>query len=472
MPAADSGWATEIALDVEWAHAMAPAANILLVEANSANDSDLYTAVQYAASQPGVAVVSMSWGGSEYSGETSDDSVFTTPAGHPGVVFVASSGDSGAPPEYPAISPNVLSVGGTSLYLNSSNNWSSETDWSGSGGGISAYEPLPSYQPSTYSNGAMTGTSTMRTSPDVAYDANPSTGFPEYNSYSYPTAPWQQFGGTSDAAPQWAALVAITDQGRQLAGESNLNGASQLLPMIYQMPSSNFHDITSGTSTGSPNYSAGPGYDLTTGRGSPIANLVVASLVGAPTAPVAPTGLTATATSSSQINLSWNADSGASNGYLIERSPNGSTGWTQIGTTAAGVTTYSDIGLAANTTYYYEVIAVNAVGDSPASNIANATTQGSSSNSTPTSPPPTSQPPTQPTPTPQPPTPPPSSSTPSAFNELAVDASFLVESYESGNLGGVYAALLNFESILSQYPAASPQALEQAFIDDIIGDLF
>jgi hypothetical protein len=92
--------------------------------------------------------------------------------------------------------------------------------------------------------------------------------------------------------------------------------------------------------------------------------------------------LTATATSSSQINLSWNTDSGASNGYIIERSPNGSTGWTQVGTTAAGTTAYSDTGLAANTTYYYEVIAVNAAGDSPASNIASATTQGSSSNST------------------------------------------------------------------------------------------
>jgi subtilase family serine protease len=138
----------------------------------------------------------MSWGGAEWSGESSYDSVFTTPAGHPGVVFIASSGDQGAPPSYPALSPNVLSVGGTSLYLISSNNWSSESAWSGSGGGISSYESQPAYQ-----HGVVTQSTTKRTNPDVAYDANPSTGFPVYNTYSYPTAPWQQFGGTSDAAP-------------------------------------------------------------------------------------------------------------------------------------------------------------------------------------------------------------------------------------------------------------------------------
>src|SRR5262245_17311027 len=121
LPATDSGWITEIALDVEWAHAMAPGASILLVEANSASYSDLMTAVNTARNYPGVVAVSMSWGGSEFSGETGYDSYFTTPANHKGVAFVASSGDTGAPADYPGSSPNVLTVGGTTLFLNGDN---------------------------------------------------------------------------------------------------------------------------------------------------------------------------------------------------------------------------------------------------------------------------------------------------------------------------------------------------------------
>src|SRR5262249_6416125 len=119
-PAADPGWAQEISLDVEWAHAIAPKANILLVEASSASYGNLFAAVDYAARQPGVVAVSMSWGGSEFSGETSFDSHFATPSGHPGVVFIASSGDDGAPVSYPAASPRVLAVGGTTLSLSGS----------------------------------------------------------------------------------------------------------------------------------------------------------------------------------------------------------------------------------------------------------------------------------------------------------------------------------------------------------------
>ena len=279
LPAANAGWITEIALDVEWAHAIAPGANILLVEANSASYSDLFTAVKYAADAPGVVAVSMSWGGSEFSSESSYDSYFTTPSGHGGVTFVAASGDSGSPVSYPAISPNVLSVGGTTLDLNSQGGYGSETGWSDSGGGISAYESQPSYQ-----KRVVTQSTTHRTNPDVAYDADPNTGFPVYDSYNNPaSSPWGQWGGTSDAAPQWAALIAIADQGRALAGKAALDGATQTLPMLYAMPSSDFHDITSGRSVGHPKYSASVGYDLVTGRGTPYANLVVADLVGSST---------------------------------------------------------------------------------------------------------------------------------------------------------------------------------------------
>jgi hypothetical protein len=371
-PANNSSWAVEEALDVEWAHAMAPAANIVLIEANSASMSDLLTAVQTAGAHSGVSVVSMSWGGSEASNEAGYDGAFTAP----GVTYVASSGDNGAPPSYPAVSPNVLAVGGTSLTLNSSGGIASETAWSGSGGGISSYEPLPSYQPGTYSNGSATGTSSMRMSPDVSYDADPNTGVAVYDTYGY--SGWLEVGGTSAGAPQWSALIAIANQGRALAGEGTLTGATQTLPMIYQMPSSNFHDITSGSNG---TYSAGSGYDLVTGRGTPIANDVVAYLVNGsttspppapppapppspPPVPSAPTGLTATAVSSQEIDLSWNSESAATAGFLIESSQSANGTYTEIGTVSAGATGFKATGLTPATTYYFEVFAVNNSGDS------------------------------------------------------------------------------------------------------------
>lgn len=116
----------------------------------------------------------------------------------------------------------------------------------------------------------------MRTNPDVAYNADPNTGYAIYDTVPYyGQTGWFEVGGTSAGAPQWSALVAIANQGRALANESSLSGASQTLPALYNMSASDFHDITSGTSTGTPNYTAGPGYDLVTGRGTPLANLVV-----------------------------------------------------------------------------------------------------------------------------------------------------------------------------------------------------
>jgi hypothetical protein len=169
-----------------------------------------------------------------------------------------------------------VAVGGTTLNLDASGNILSESGWSGSGGGISSIEGQPSYQ-----NGVVTQTSTRRANPDVAYDADPNTGFPVYDSYNNGTAaPWSQFGGTSDAAPQWAGLIAIADQGRALAGLGSLDGPSQTLPALYALAAGDFHDVTSGSSTGSPGYAAGTGYDLVTGRGTPAANLIVAGLVG------------------------------------------------------------------------------------------------------------------------------------------------------------------------------------------------
>ena len=186
-------WGVEISLDVQWAHAIAPNANILLVEAKSSSLTDLLSAVSYAKAQPNVVAVSMSWGGAEFSTETAYDSYFTSSSG---IVFFASSGDSGAGTSWPAASTNIVSVGGTSLAF--SGGVYSESAWSGSGGGVSTYEPKPTYQSSlTYANRAI---------PDVSYNADPNSGYAVYDSYGYG---WIVVGGTSAGAPQWAAIQAL-----------------------------------------------------------------------------------------------------------------------------------------------------------------------------------------------------------------------------------------------------------------------
>ena len=267
----NSNFEGEEALDVEWAHAMAPKAKILLVEANDASPSNLFAAVNMARNRAGISVISMSFGGNETSDESSFDSDFTTPSGHTGVTFVASTGDDGRPGGYPAYSPNVVATGGTSLAINSVGAYQSESGWSGSGGGISRFEPQPSYQ-----SGVVTQSSTKRTIPDVAFDADPSTGVAVYDSYNNGTAtPWEVLGGTSVAAPTWAGIFAVADQGRVAAGKGTLDSRTQTLPMLYTAPAADFHDIT----TGNNGFAAKAGYDLVTGRGSPQANLLIPFLV-------------------------------------------------------------------------------------------------------------------------------------------------------------------------------------------------
>ena len=279
LPATSGAWAEEISLDVEWAHAIAPGASLLLVETNSSSTSDLLAGVNYARGASGVSVVSMSWGGSEFAGETSYDSDFTTPSGHTGVTFIAASGDNGSAGgvDWPASSPDVLSVGGTALNLTSAGAYSSETGWSDSGGGASVYEGEPEYQSHVQSLD-------VRTVPDVSADANPSTGVAVYDSLSYDgSSGWLQFGGTSAAAPQWAGLISIADQGRVLDKLGTLAGSTNTLPTLYSLQSSastdsaDFHDITSGATSFS--IAAGTGYDEVTGIGSPKANNLIPALV-------------------------------------------------------------------------------------------------------------------------------------------------------------------------------------------------
>jgi hypothetical protein len=272
-------WEGEEALDVEWAHAMAPGAKIDLVECST----DLFAGVRSAAGLTGVSVVSMSWGGPEFQGETSYDGTFTTPSGHQGVTFLASTGDNSYG-SYPAFSPNVIAVGGTTLKLDSSGHILSETGWStgsdwwnatlGTGGGTSQYETEPAFQKGVQSTG-------MRTTPDVSFDADPATGVAIYNSFMS-SSPWEQIGGTSLSCPAWAGLIAISNQGRVAAGNSTFNSSSnpqQAAAALYNVSASDFHDILTGSITANgKTYHAGTGYDEVTGRGTPAANLLLADL--------------------------------------------------------------------------------------------------------------------------------------------------------------------------------------------------
>jgi hypothetical protein len=270
-------WEAEESLDVEWAHALAPGANIVLIETQ--DPSTLTAGVAEAEALPQVTVVSMSWGAPEDSNpalgitsaqEQQTDPLFTTPAGHTGITFLAATGDQGAPGQYPAYSPNVVAVGGTTLSVDAAGNYLGESGWSGSGGGVSQFESQPAYQ-----RGVVTQSTTARTTPDVAFDAG--TGVAIYDSYDLGTAgPWGGAAGTSFATPAWAALVALADQARVSNHQGTLQGNTQTLPLLYQMLGSDFHDVT----TGSNGFAAGPGYDLVTGRGTPIANLVVTGLQG------------------------------------------------------------------------------------------------------------------------------------------------------------------------------------------------
>lgn len=256
----NSGWALETSLDVEWAHAMAPGARILLVVAKTASFSDLLAAVD-AAVNAGAKQVSMSWGGNEFSSETSYDYHFNVA----GVTFTASSGDSGSGVEWPAASPYVVGVGGTTLSLDGSGNVLSETAWSGSGGGISAYETRPGFQ-----NGWQSASG--RGIPDVSYDADPNTGVSVYIGNYNGSSGWITVGGTSAGAPQWAALFALAN-----AARSASLSATDIT--VYTLANANyagdFRDITSGSNGG---FSALTRYDFVTGLGSPLAGSLVPAL--------------------------------------------------------------------------------------------------------------------------------------------------------------------------------------------------
>jgi subtilase family serine protease len=276
-PAANASWAVETSLDIQWAHAIAPQAKIVLVEASTNNLSDLISGVDVAVKH-GASVVSMSWTSGEFATERSLDNHFVAS----GVTFVAASGDSGSGVNYPAASPDVIAVGGTSLVLDARGNYSSETAWSGSGGGQSVYE----YEPLVQSQFPIPEDSRgVRGTPDVSYNANPGTGYAVYDSVGINGASgWFQVGGTSAATPQWAALIAIANSMRVANRKAHLTSTNGALYSAAKTRTPvNFHPVTVGVNGSCGQIcDAGVGYDYVTGLGTPQAASLIESFVARP----------------------------------------------------------------------------------------------------------------------------------------------------------------------------------------------
>jgi subtilase family serine protease len=249
LPRADAGWAEEISLDLDMVSAVCPDCGILLVEARSTSISDLGTAVNTAVSL-GARYVSNSWGGSESASDPSYDRSYFD---HPGVAVTASSGDAGYGVQYPAASPYVTAVGGTSLRRDSSARGWSETVWAGSGSGCSKYGAKPPWQ---FDTGCA-----RRTVADVSAVADPSTGVAVYDTYGEDTG-WGVFGGTSVSAPIVAAVYA-------LAGIPSPGSYPAAFP--YALPDA-LIDVASGTNGSCRDVylcTGLPGYDGPSGLGTP-----------------------------------------------------------------------------------------------------------------------------------------------------------------------------------------------------------
>src|ERR1022692_4605120 len=382
-PAPDGGWAMEISLDVDMVSAICPNCHILLLEATTSIFSDMGVAEDEAVSL-GADVVSNSFDGSQFYAEASYDVYFD----HPGVPITVASGDSGwggSGNDYPAASPYVTAVGGTSLYQASNTGTRDATEtawgagpcvalpgveppascenWAGSGSGCSAYEPKPSWQSD---QGCP-----MRTTADVSAVADPATPVWAYDTYpdNGATYTWAEVGGTSAAAPIVAGVYALA------GGRRSPSFTPADYP--YAQPGA-LNDVTSG-SNGSTNYecddsfdgnepylcTAGPGYDGPTGLGTP-------NGIGAfePSAPSAPQHLAAGSSSATTV-LSWAAP--LNNGgtpvtaYRIYRADQDSVPLASVG---PATTTYRDTGLVDGTTYTYTVTAVTAIGEGAGSSVS------------------------------------------------------------------------------------------------------
>ncbi|WP_051839187.1 S53 family peptidase [Streptomyces sp. NRRL F-5126] len=263
-PQTNANWNEEAALDIEWAHSVAPKAKIVLVEAADASAAALNRAVDTAASYH-PAAVNNSWGMPEFSEESFYD-------GHCELrqsVCTQSTGDAGYPAGYSSTNPYALAIGGTHLVLGDDGSTRSETAWSSTGGGLSYFEQRPAYQDGVQS-------SPYRATPDVSFVADPRTGVAVYTSATG-TAQWLEVGGTSLSSPIWAGIVTAADQLRAAAGEKPLAvagaGGDTAHAAVYGLGDA-LSDITAGSNGAcGSECTAGDGYDTVTGLGSPKAGI-------------------------------------------------------------------------------------------------------------------------------------------------------------------------------------------------------
>lgn len=249
-PATNTNWGLEEALDIEWAHAMAPNAKIFLIEAASNSLYDLTWAEAWAGYYVdinGGGQVSNSWGSGEFSTETSYDYFFNNYSGnYKPVVYLASSGDGGTV-EYPSASPFVVSVGGTTINRDASGNFLSETCWTGTGRGVSTVEAIPSYQSSI---GGLSGT--KRSTTDISFDADPASGVWVYDALN---GGWFVVGGTSLSAPAMAGIM---------------NSAGNHMSTTFQENNLLYSEFVGKATKSADFYDPTPaGYDACTGIGTP-----------------------------------------------------------------------------------------------------------------------------------------------------------------------------------------------------------
>ncbi len=261
-PGNNPGWEGEQALDIDMAHAMSPKAKIFLVEAASNSLTDLLVAEDCATklvAAAGGGEISNSWGGSEFSTETSNDSDFV----HSGIVYFASTGDTSGT-EWPSVSTNVVAAGGTTIRRMNSGatlgNFIAEAAWEDGGGGLSLYEPRPSYQ-------SVLPAASHRFVPDVSSDANPNTGVWVYDNNPSGGCCWYVYGGTSVASPTWSGIV-------NRAGHFAASSAAELTTIYTAYGTAatyaaDYNDITTGFCSFYDANLAVVNWDVCTGVGSP-----------------------------------------------------------------------------------------------------------------------------------------------------------------------------------------------------------
>jgi subtilase family serine protease len=277
-PVYDSGWATEIAIDVQWSHASAPLARVILIEAPDSSTNSLLAAI-HLANAMGPGVVSMSFGLPEGSWTSAVENAFTKPK----MTYVAAAGDAGAKVLWPAVSPHVLAVGGTTLSYSAAGSPRSEVVWTGTGGGVSRYTALPSYQAIVPGTDALA----FRSVSDVTFNADPTTG--QYLAVIAPgstAAKWVSAGGTSLSTAQWAGIIALANAQRAQAAQQPLAAPHALLYGIAAQPlayAQDFNDVTQGSDGSCASCFAGIGYDSPSGLGTPNITSLLSTLVAIPT---------------------------------------------------------------------------------------------------------------------------------------------------------------------------------------------